>query len=67
MSTSQSTWGNTSVKDAKSFAGDKQATGDDANPTPGFASGTLSTRGYGMESAGWCSPNEAAYAEGKKL
>lgn len=67
MSTTQNTWGSPSVKDAKGFNGSPQETGGDANPTPGISSGTINTRGYGMESAGWCSPNESAYAEGKKL
>lgn len=61
MATSQNTWGSPSVSGVKAFAGAPQATGDDANPSPNFASGNLQgTRSYGMETAGWASPNAEA-------
>jgi hypothetical protein len=60
MSTSQNTWGSPSVAPVKSFAGGAQEQGGSANPTPNAASGSLSTRSYGMETAGWASPNGEA-------
>jgi hypothetical protein len=64
MATSQNTWGSPSVpSDIKSFAGKPQEIGGDANKSPGFAEGKVATRSYGMESAGWASPNAEADAK----